>query len=127
MAISIGRHLALAWFLLLIQIKKSVSKSVGGSALANLSLHKRGQCVDIILVSKSSARIDLQASEMILFGQADLKNAEIALQVLLLIDDQLQPATLDRGDGVAGHIKASGEYITRFLANGFQEGLDGAG
>ena len=87
---------------------------------------KRNQCIDIVFVNKTRTRIDLQTSKMIYLGQADLQNAEIALQVLLLIDHQLQPTALDRGNGIARDIETSGKDITGFLASGFQEGLDGA-
>ena len=46
-------------------------------------------------------------------GQANLQNAEVALQKLLLVNNQLEPATLDRGNGVTGCIETSGIDIAR--------------
>ena len=63
---------------------------------------------------------------MIYLAQADLQNAEIALQKLLLVNHQLQPAALNRGNAITGDIEASGKDITGFLVGSLQEGLDGA-
>ena len=69
--------------------------------LADLLLHQGSQLIDIVLIREASARIDLQASKAVVLAQTDLQHAEVTLQPLLLIDDQLQPAALDGGDGVA--------------------------
>ena len=120
-------HLALACFPIA-DLSETQKHQQGetGSALADSRLDQRSECIDIALVDKTCGRIDIQTTEMIYLAQADLKNAEIALQILLLVDHQLQPAALDRGNAIAGNIEASGKDIAGFLVGGLQEGLDGA-
>src|SRR5512143_4152514 len=55
-----------------------------------------------------------------------LQNTDVALQVLLLVDHQLEPSSANRFNGVTGHIKACGIDLTRFLTSSFQEGMNGA-
>ena len=54
--------------------------------LANLLFNQWGQHLDIIFVAKARACINLQTREAVVVGEADLQNAEVALQPLLLID-----------------------------------------
>ena len=124
---SIGRHLALAWFPIAdLDKEKPQQISLSGCALAYLCLDQRSECIEILLGDKTCARINLQAREMIYLGQAELQNAKIALHILLLIARQLQPTTLNRGNGIARYIEAGGKDITRFLVGSLQEGCDGA-
>jgi len=120
-------HLALAYNPvgdpLVIEGRQQVRK---GSALANLLRNQWGQLVDIVFATKARARIDHQAGKAIILRQADLQNAEIPLQPLLLVDHQLEPAALDRLNGIAGHIETGGVDVTWLLASGFQIGLHGA-
>ena len=73
MAKAIGRHLALAWFPIAdLDKEKPQQLWLSGCALAFLCLDQRNECIEIALVDKTRARIDLQATEMIYLGQADL-------------------------------------------------------
>ena len=121
MAKSVGRHLALACFSIADSDKEKPQQiGLSGSVLANLRLDQRSECSEIAFGDKTRARIDLQTGEMIYLGQAELQNAEIALQVLLLVAHQLQPAALDRGNGIAGYIEAGGKDITGLLVGSLQ-------
>ena len=118
---SIGRHLALAWFPIA-DLDKEKHQQIGlsGYALAFLCLDQRSECIEIAFGYKTRARIDLQTREMIYLAEAELQNAEIALQILLLVAYQLQPAALNRGNGIARYIEASGKDITGLLVGSLQ-------
>src|SRR4030067_1447493 len=96
------------------------------SALANLLLHQCGQLLDIICVSTACTSIDLQTGETVVMRETNLQYAEVALQVLLLVNHQLEPATANRFNGVTRHIEASCIDFTRLLAGAVQKGLHGS-
>ena len=64
-------------------------------ALPDLLLHERGDHVDVGLVDEAAARVDEEAAEAVVLGQAELLDGQEALQVLLLVDDQADVAVLD--------------------------------
>ncbi len=117
-------HLALACFPIADRSEKhKPQQSEIGSALANPLLHQRGQCIDIVFVDKTCTSVFLDTCETIDVREANLQNTKVTLQKLLLIDHQLEPATLYGFYGITGRIETGCKDITRLLASGFQERL----
>ena len=67
--------------------------------LADLLTNQVDQKIDVFCMGKASAGVDVQTGEGKVVGQADLKEGQIALQPLLLVNNQVGPSTADRLNG----------------------------
>src|SRR5450759_3567191 len=103
------------------------ARQTKGKRLADFLGRQRGQEVNIALVGEAAAGVDVQAGEGVLLGQAQLQDRQVALQVRLLVDDQLGPAALDGSDGGRREVEPGVVVLAGLLACGLQVGLGSVG
>src|SRR5271166_3581759 len=84
-----------------------------GPELADFLRRERRDDVDVFGVDERAGRIHVQTREAELLGQADVEDRQVALQIGLLVDDQVLIALLDRLRRVRGHVEAGEVDLAR--------------
>src|SRR5690348_15922661 len=95
--------------------------------LADLRSRQRRYGIDVIFGDEARASVDVNAGEAVFLGKADVEDGHIALQPLLLIVDEADPAVLDALNGRAAQVKAACTNVTRFLARRLKQRRQGRG
>src|SRR5206468_2766430 len=83
-------------------------------SLSDLLFHQRGQELDIPLVGKSAAGVDVQSCVSVEFGQADLQDGQVTLQPRLLVNDEVDPSTPNASQGR----RVEARLVSRLLCPG---------
>ena len=88
--------------------------------LPDQPLDERDQRPDVGLVDDPRSGVDVQPGELVDLRQACLENRQVALQPLLLVEDQVGPAALDRVDRGGRQVEPGDSDVVRALVRRLQ-------
>src|SRR5271166_77836 len=87
-------------------------------ALPDFFRRERRDGVDVLAVDEGACRVHVETGEAELLGQADVEDRQVALQIRLLVDDQVLVAFLDRLGGVRRHVEPGEQNLPRLQRRG---------